>query len=103
MKARYFHERFVDGSVITACVLQNGIKTIAIGRSVCSPEDNFCRRTGREMSFYRAMIAAVSEENDLPMQPAKLTRSSIARNLLCLNKTPLSQYVGEITLMEALN
>lgn len=61
-EVRYWHipdgfreESSCNGEPMTDCVLMRNGEVLAGGHAYLNPKDNFCRRTGREVSLRRAV------------------------------------------------
>jgi len=67
MKPVFFHYRDKHNRpIVTMCVLYDGTNYGA-GVSICSKQDNPCKRTGRAISYARAKAAMERKENLLPV------------------------------------
>lgn len=53
----YYYRDHANRPVVTQCVLYDDFGVKAVGNSVCSPDDNPCKRVGREQALQRAQEA----------------------------------------------
>lgn len=59
MRAKYYHYRNFDNApVITQCLLLGcDGEVVAVGNSICSPDETPCKKVGREQAYHRALCA----------------------------------------------
>jgi hypothetical protein len=74
MTSKFYYIRDEKGKLLaTRCLLYNGkcydeSSDVAMGLAICSPKDNFARKTGRELAYKRAIKAFHSKRNSLPIR-----------------------------------
>jgi len=56
---------------ITVCLLVKNGKVVARGIAVCSPSDQFVKKTGRAKALGMALRAAINKENNQIIKPRR--------------------------------
>ena len=96
--AYYKHYRFDDGSAITECFIENSKRRcVAVGYSICSHLDEFCRADGRVKSLGRAVAALEAESNQFPIANHGNNKNQ-AMNAFLLDHKCLAKYLHDMSM-----